>query len=147
MASLTQWTWVWVDSGSWWWTGRPGVLQFMESQRVGHDWTTELNCTELLVSLYFYCSFILFYFFLHNFMVGGTFSILFSCSRVIEKSGDRMIKGFFFFFKFYIKGFINNFYWLPFLSVSWFEYLSFQISKFPLARECVIIFWPWISNC
>ena len=43
MASLTQWTWVWVDSGSWWWTGRPGVLQFMGSQRVGHDWATEPN--------------------------------------------------------------------------------------------------------
>ena len=43
MASLTQWTWVWVDSGSWWWTGRPGMLRFMESQRVGHDWATELN--------------------------------------------------------------------------------------------------------
>ena len=44
MASLTQWTWVWVNSGSWWWTGRPGVLRFMGSQRVGHDWATELNC-------------------------------------------------------------------------------------------------------
>ena len=43
MASLTRWTWVWVNSGSWWWTGRPGVLQFMGSQRVGHDWATELN--------------------------------------------------------------------------------------------------------
>ena len=43
MASPTWWTWVWVDSGSWWWTGRPGVLQFMGSQRVGHDWATELN--------------------------------------------------------------------------------------------------------
>ena len=43
MVSLTQWTWVWVNSGSWWWTGRPGVLQFMGSQRVGHDWATELN--------------------------------------------------------------------------------------------------------
>ena len=43
MASPTQWTWVWVNSGSWWWTGRPGVLQFMEPQRVGHDWATELN--------------------------------------------------------------------------------------------------------
>jgi len=42
-ASLTQWTWVWVNSGSWWWTGRPGVLQFMGSQRVGHKWATELN--------------------------------------------------------------------------------------------------------
>ena len=43
MASLTRWTWVWVNSGRWWWTGTPGVLQFMGSQRVGHDWTTELN--------------------------------------------------------------------------------------------------------
>ena len=43
MASLTQWTWVWVNSGSCWWTGRPGMLQFMGSQRVGHDWATELN--------------------------------------------------------------------------------------------------------
>ena len=39
----TQWTWVWVNSGSWWWRGRPGVLQSMVSQRVGHDWVTELN--------------------------------------------------------------------------------------------------------
>ena len=43
MASLTQWTWVWVNSGSWWWTGRPGMLQSMGSQRVRHDWVTELN--------------------------------------------------------------------------------------------------------
>ena len=40
--------WVWVNSGSWWWTGRPGVLRFMGSQRVGHDWETELNRTERL---------------------------------------------------------------------------------------------------
>ena len=43
MALPTQWTWVWVDSGSWWWTVRPGMLQSMESQRVRHDWATELN--------------------------------------------------------------------------------------------------------
>ena len=45
MASPTQRTWVWVNSGSWWWTGRPGVLWFMGSQRVRHDWATELNWT------------------------------------------------------------------------------------------------------
>ena len=68
VASLTQRTWVWVNSGSWWWTGRPGVLQSMGSQRVGHDWATELNWTEIEVyfgqdemlsfncSLYFYVS-------------------------------------------------------------------------------------------
>ena len=38
MASLTRWAWVWVNSGSWWWTRRPGVLQFMRLQRVGHNW-------------------------------------------------------------------------------------------------------------
>ena len=47
MASLTRWTWVWVNSGGWWWTGRPGVLQFIGSQRVRQDWATELNGTEL----------------------------------------------------------------------------------------------------
>ena len=44
--------WVWASSRSWWWTGKPGVLQSMRSQRVGHDWATELNWTET----YFYCS-------------------------------------------------------------------------------------------
>ena len=43
MASPTRWTWVWVNFRSWWWTGRPGMLWFMGSQRVGHDWATELN--------------------------------------------------------------------------------------------------------
>ena len=47
IASWTQWTWVWVNSGSWWWTGRPGVMWFMGSQRVRHDWATEQNWTEL----------------------------------------------------------------------------------------------------
>ena len=47
MASLTQWTWVWINSGSWWWTGRPGMLHFMGSQKVGLDWVTELNWTEM----------------------------------------------------------------------------------------------------
>ena len=43
MASLTRWTWVWASSRSWWWTGKPGMLQSMGSQRVRHDWATELN--------------------------------------------------------------------------------------------------------
>ena len=50
IASPTQWTWVWVDSGSWRWTGRPDMLLFMGLQRVGHDWATELNWTELTYS-------------------------------------------------------------------------------------------------
>ena len=48
MASLTRWTWIWVNSRSWWWTGRPGVLRFMGSQRVGHDWASVLNWTCVL---------------------------------------------------------------------------------------------------
>ena len=47
MASPTRWAWVWVNSRSLWWTGRPGVLQFMGSQKIRHDWATELNWTEL----------------------------------------------------------------------------------------------------
>ena len=46
MALPTWWTWVWVSFGSWWWTGKPGVLQSMGSQRVRHDWVTEMNWTE-----------------------------------------------------------------------------------------------------
>ena len=46
MASPTWRTWVWVNSGNWCWTGKPGVLQFMGSQRVVHDWATELNWTD-----------------------------------------------------------------------------------------------------
>ena len=59
MVSPTRWTWVWVNSGSWWWTGRPGMLRFMGSQRVGHDWVTELNWTELNI---IYCVWLLSHF-------------------------------------------------------------------------------------
>ena len=52
MASLTRCTWVWVNSGSWWWTGRPGVQRFMGSQRVGHDWVTERNWTDWEVNVW-----------------------------------------------------------------------------------------------
>ena len=48
MASLTRWMWVGVNSGSWWWTGRPGMLWFMGSQRVRHDWATKLNWTHMI---------------------------------------------------------------------------------------------------
>ena len=50
VAFLTQWTWIWVDSGSWCWTGRPGMLQFMGLQSIGPDWMTELNWTQILIS-------------------------------------------------------------------------------------------------
>ena len=46
MTSLTQWTWVWASSGSWWWTGKPGMLQSMGSQRTGHDWGEHHNIVK-----------------------------------------------------------------------------------------------------
>ena len=49
MASLTLWTWVWASSGSWWWIGKPGVLQSMGSQRIRHNWATELNWVHALL--------------------------------------------------------------------------------------------------
>ena len=52
ITSLSRWTWVWVKSGSWWWTGRPGVLPFMGSQRVGHDWATELTDWLTLTTIF-----------------------------------------------------------------------------------------------
>ena len=51
--SLTRWMWVSVNSGSWWWTGRPGVLQFMGSQRVGHDWVTDMIWSDLIAGFIF----------------------------------------------------------------------------------------------
>ena len=54
MASQTWWMWVWVNSRSWWWTGRPGVLRFMGLQRVGHDWATEVILILILDFLTFH---------------------------------------------------------------------------------------------
>ena len=52
-ASPTQYTWVWVGSGCWWWTGRPGVLQSMGAQRLGHGWASELNWSRFKVIVIF----------------------------------------------------------------------------------------------
>ena len=54
MASLTQWTWVWASSRSWWWTGKSGVLQSMGLQRVGHNWATELNWKSVFRFYFFF---------------------------------------------------------------------------------------------
>ena len=100
MASPTRWTWVWVNSGSWWWTGRPGVLWFMGSQRVGQDWATEVNWTELnLVKLSLFpvvnnilsCVLLLFYFYLIYLIVSIMLElpldrIQHSCSEAVEYS-------------------------------------------------------------
>ena len=76
MASLTQWTQAWVDSRSWWWTGRPVVLWFMGSQRVRHNWVTELNWTELMIP----SDFSLLFVFATNFNVVATFY----CTWILE---------------------------------------------------------------
>ena len=62
MASPTRWTWVWVNSRRWWWTGRPGVLQFV--QRLGHDWLTELNWYIYIYTYNYMCM----YLYMHLFM-------------------------------------------------------------------------------
>ena len=49
MASPTWWTWLWASSGSWWWTGKPGMLQSTGLQRIKHDWVTELNPCSMCV--------------------------------------------------------------------------------------------------
>ena len=51
IASPTRWTWVWVNPGSWWWTGKPGVLRFMGSQKVGHGWAIELNWRDYIIKV------------------------------------------------------------------------------------------------
>ena len=72
LPSLTRWTLVWVNSGSWWWTGRPGVLRFMGSQRVRHDWATELNWTEYSI-MYMY----------HNFFLHSSVDAHLGCFHVL----------------------------------------------------------------
>ena len=108
MASLTRWTWVWVNSGSWWWTGRPGVLRFMGSQRVRHDWTTELNWTEvtghafnlcILTELFSHLHFYIFYL-SDNHEIGKIFTIFHSdkkccyetCKFIPEIGSEALLK-------------------------------------------------------
>ena len=79
MASRTRWMWIWVNSGSWWWTGRPGVLLFMKSQRVGHDWVTELSCTESAYKLNMQCDNIQPWFTLFLFGTCPLFHVQFYC--------------------------------------------------------------------
>ena len=65
MATLTRWTWVWASSGSWWWTGKTGVMQSMGLQRVGHNWATELNWQNCVCNMNItavYLTFIYWYF-------------------------------------------------------------------------------------
>ena len=107
MASPTQWTWVWVDSGSWWWTGRPGMLQFIGSQRVGHNWETELTDWQsyfILFPLLLFCfKFHWFMFFIISFLLFNLcffsslslFSNIFYVLHYIFSSASFMVFSFF----------------------------------------------------
>ena len=78
MASPTRWMWVWVNSGNWWWTGRPGVLRFMGSKRVGHDWVTELKWTECVESsMSSHVLLLRFFWLANNFSIAWIYQILF----------------------------------------------------------------------
>ena len=57
MASPMRRTWVWVNSGSWWWTGKAGVLQSLVLQRAGHDWVTELNWNMWMITVSVFINF------------------------------------------------------------------------------------------
>ena len=128
MASPTQWTWVWVNSGSWWWTGRPGVLQFMGSQRVGHDWEMELelelkrDASSPVLSLLTLLSFLI------HFLHGYWSSNLFLLNLPRKKT---------FLHPTYL---FQNFYWLLAPSVycegvSFFSHLGISFSLTFLARR------------
>ena len=82
MASPTRWTWVWVNSGSWWWIGRPSMLQFVGSQRVRHDWATEPNWCHSTISF----SFVPFSSYLQSFPASGSFLI----SQFFASGGQRI---------------------------------------------------------
>ena len=57
MASPTRWAWVWASSRSWWWTGKAGVLQFMGSQRVGHNWVIRTSFSSKMTGLFYLLTF------------------------------------------------------------------------------------------
>ena len=71
VASLTQWTWVWANSGRLWRTGKSGMLQSMGSQRVGQDWATELNWTVLYIYIYIYVSIYYIYIYKYIYFIVG----------------------------------------------------------------------------
>ena len=91
MASLTWWTWVWVNSGSWWWTGRPGMLRFMGSQRVGHGWATELMGLDAMI-LVFRMLIVNSTFLLSSFtFIRRLFSSLLSAIRVVSSAYLKLL--------------------------------------------------------
>ena len=150
MASRTQWTWVWVNSGSWWWTGRPGVLRLMGSQRVGRDWATELNWITLLtiffdvfffffkivssrMSLFWVFFSIFFYFFLALFYVWVSNFICMWLLGVFPQLTDTLLilnicQILFSVFQ------VDSFYWYG------FNFTDFCICSIQFAVNCILYF-------
>ena len=126
MASLTQWEWVWVDSGSWWWTRRPGVLRFMRSKRVRHDWVTELNWTELLLKHF------------SNFPDSLSVSMFLIketliCTTAVNQSVNQSSSQFLFSFSYQVLWYLGLEFSKPTLKVSLYflEFLEHCMSLFP----------------
>ena len=118
MESPTQWTWVWVNSGSWWWTERPGVLRFMGSQGVRHDWVTDLIWWNLLKV------------FSKLFFIGiGRFNLFIYVAAV-----GSICLSLFFFFTLVLFSFF--FFFLNFI------HMDFQFSKYHLLKR--LFFFHWI---
>ena len=91
MASLTRWTWIWVNFGSWWWTGRPDMMQSMGLQRVRHDWAAKLNWTELIFIQNGLFLWIAKYTHTHTYICEMfCFSVLFQCSCSIFSTSPSL---------------------------------------------------------
>ena len=148
MASRTRWTWVWVNSGRWWWTGRPGVLRFMGSQRVGHDWATELNWTELIDIVGLICILITVFYLLPFFVPIFVFRSFFPPLVILTEHFTWFVFSPFLAYLLYL--------FFPFFSVVILEFASMLLllSRFSSVRSVRPHRWqpirlphPWDSPC
>ena len=151
MTSPTRWTWVWVNSGSWWWTGRPGVLRFVGSQRVRHDWATELTDWCWIFNLRVLCcfhSFFVFSFFSLNLIHSFLFLISIHCFHPCPTINCAIIY-FNLFLLFHVTSFFFASYWLsthisgwpsglPYLGSLWMS-LSRSPPRLQISRNPVFL--------
>ena len=131
MASPTLWAWVWENSRSLWWTGRPGVLLLMGSQRVGHDWMTELNWTLHLEFIFYYFWWklcfpdVTFRWWLEEYVY---FSLLFYCSSGAQKMSPFLLSSFL------LQDDLESMSKIVFM---WFHLFSFLVSLLSFILWCV----------